>query len=102
VVALEARPYGKIPLNTNGWDREKFSIAAWCLRWCRSAGGFGPRGCGPDDFKKEGRCSDERRRFAKGDPAALPKGDRADVGSALTSLVNGTPMTFGCRRSFRS
>jgi hypothetical protein len=54
VVALKARPYGKIRLNTNGWDREKFSIAAWCLRWCRSAGGFGPRGCGPDDFKKGG------------------------------------------------
>jgi hypothetical protein len=29
------------------------------LESCRLTGGFGPRGCGLDDFKKEGRCSDE-------------------------------------------
>ena len=28
----------------------KFSMAAWCLRSCRSTGGFGPGDRGPDDF----------------------------------------------------
>jgi pimeloyl-ACP methyl ester carboxylesterase len=27
--------------------------------------GFGPGDCGPDDFKKEGRCSDERKYVAQ-------------------------------------
>ena len=36
-----------------------------CLRSCGSTGGFGPGGCWPDDFKKEGRCSDERKHVAQ-------------------------------------
>ena len=36
-----------------------------CLRSCRSTGGFGQGACGPDDFKKEGRCSYERNHFAQ-------------------------------------
>ena len=33
-VAVQVRPYGKIRLNTNGWERETFSMAAWYLRSC--------------------------------------------------------------------
>jgi hypothetical protein len=44
---------------------------------------------------KERRCSDPRNALPKGDPAALPKGDRTDVrvsSQAKGSNLAGTPM----------
>ena len=65
LAATEARLFGKIRLNTNGWERGEVLDGFVCLRSCRLTGGFGPGGGGPDDFKKEGRCSDERKHVAQ-------------------------------------
>jgi hypothetical protein len=62
-------------------------MAAWCVSWRRSAGGSGSGGGGPDDFKEGGRCGDERKRFAKGDPAVI--GCRqAGAGNAGTETLS--------------
>jgi hypothetical protein len=54
-------------------------MAAWCLRPCRSTGGSGPGGGGPDYSKKRDAVAISGDVLAKGDLAALSKGDRADV-----------------------
>jgi hypothetical protein len=46
--------------------------------WARTEG-EGLRGCGADDLKKRDAVAMSGDVLSKGDPAALPKGDRPDV-----------------------
>jgi hypothetical protein len=42
-----------------------------CLRSCRLTGGFGPAGCGPDDFKKRDAAAMSGNTLFKGDPSGI-------------------------------
>ena len=42
-----------------------------CLKSCRLTGGFGPGGCGLDDFKKRDAAAMSGNTLPKGDPSGI-------------------------------
>jgi hypothetical protein len=71
VVAMEARLYGKIRLNTKRLRPGEALDNRLVHELAPIGRRFWPGACGLNNFEKEECCSDERRRFAKGDPSGI-------------------------------
>jgi hypothetical protein len=76
---MEGRACSKMQLNTNGSGRI-ISRQPHVPEVVRIDQRVCPGSCAPDGFKRDGRRSNQRKPLPKRDPAALPKGDPADVG----------------------